>query len=96
MPHSRHRRLAGPVIALRAGGALETIKDGETGIFFPEPTVDSLIAALNSFTDGFDPAALRRHAVSFDRGAFKDRMFAILSRRYDEHVNSMNCLSSEA
>jgi glycosyltransferase involved in cell wall biosynthesis len=84
-----------PVIALQAGGALETIKGGETGIFFPEPTVDSLVSALNAFTDDFDPVALRRHAITFDRGAFQERMYALLSRRYDEHVNTIHGMSME-
>jgi glycosyltransferase involved in cell wall biosynthesis len=83
-----------PVIALQAGGALETVKAGETGIFFPEATVASLVTALTSFTDQFDPAVLRRHAVSFDRGAFKERMYTLLSRRYDEHVNAMRRIST--
>ncbi len=35
-----------PVVALGRGGALETVKDGETGVLFAEPTVESLAAAL--------------------------------------------------
>jgi glycosyltransferase involved in cell wall biosynthesis len=35
-----------PVVALGAGGALETVIDGETGILFDEPTATSLASAL--------------------------------------------------
>ena len=35
-----------PVIAFRAGGALDFICEGSTGLFFDEPTVDSLCDAL--------------------------------------------------
>jgi len=35
-----------PVIAYRAGGAQETVVDGETGIFFAEQTVAALVAAV--------------------------------------------------
>jgi glycosyltransferase involved in cell wall biosynthesis len=35
-----------PVIALAAGGALETVIDGETGVFFREQDSESLIAAI--------------------------------------------------
>src|SRR5205823_11955998 len=35
-----------PVVALRAGGVLDTMVEGETGIFFSEPSVESLIAAM--------------------------------------------------
>ena len=38
-----------PVVAYGAGGALEWMVDGITGIMFPEQTVDSLIAAITRF-----------------------------------------------
>ena len=38
-----------PVIALRAGGLLETVIEGETGIFFDRADPASLCAALESF-----------------------------------------------
>jgi glycosyltransferase involved in cell wall biosynthesis len=40
-----------PVIALRAGGLLETVIEGKTGVFFDRPDPGSLCAAL----EGFDP-----------------------------------------
>ena len=38
-----------PVIAYGRGGALETVRDGETGLFFPEQTVESLCHAIEEF-----------------------------------------------
>ena len=38
-----------PVVALGQGGVLETVVDGQTGIVFKEPTIDSLEAALKKF-----------------------------------------------
>ena len=38
-----------PVIALGKGGALETVKDGETGLFFREQTVESICNAIEEF-----------------------------------------------
>lgn len=38
-----------PVIAFGEGGALETIVDGKTGVFFPEQTVESLNSAISRF-----------------------------------------------
>lgn len=38
-----------PVIAYGQGGALETVVDGKTGLFFREQTVESLCAALEEF-----------------------------------------------
>ncbi len=42
--------LAGtPVIAFRGGGYIESVIEGKTGIFFDEPTVDSLTKAIREF-----------------------------------------------
>lgn len=38
--------LGKPIIAYKDGGALETVIDGKTGIFFKEQTIDSLAEAL--------------------------------------------------
>lgn len=63
-----------PVIAYRAGGALETVLDGETGIFFDEQTVESLADAAQRFeripSTNFIPANLVRHARKFNREYF--------------------------
>jgi len=62
-----------PVIALGRGGALETVTS-ETGVFFPEQTVDSLQAAVGEFErreGDFDPAAARTRATQFSRAAFQ-------------------------
>ncbi len=38
-----------PVLAYKKGGALDSIKENETGLFFEEQTVDSLIDCMNKF-----------------------------------------------
>ena len=38
-----------PVVAYGKGGALETVAEGKTGVFFPHQTSDSLIATLERF-----------------------------------------------
>jgi glycosyltransferase involved in cell wall biosynthesis len=38
-----------PVIAYKAGGALDYVKEGKTGVFFEEQTVESLTEALKNF-----------------------------------------------
>jgi len=40
-----------PVIAYKGGGALETVLDGVTGLFFPEQSPASLIEALERFQE---------------------------------------------
>lgn len=74
-----------PVIAYRAGGALETIREGRTGLYFDEPTADSLAQVLAEFEDIFDPTTLRAHAQAFDTAVFKQRLYAVLAQRYAEY-----------
>lgn len=62
-----------PVIAYGKGGALETVVDGKTGIFFKEQTVESLKEAIQHFLtieDSFDAKAIRAHAEKFDDAEF--------------------------
>jgi len=57
-----------PVVALARGGALETVEDGQTGVFFSEPTVESLTAALQRARQTrFEPARARARAEQFSR-----------------------------
>lgn len=72
-----------PVIALRRGGALETVvEDREriersTGLFFDTPEVESVIGAIEAFEsvqDRFDPGWIQQHARSFDENRFLDCM----------------------
>lgn len=69
-----------PVIAYAAGGALETILPGRTGLFFSPQETGALAEALSSFGDGdFDPAEIRRHAEQFDVAIFQERISALVS-----------------
>jgi len=63
-----------PVIAYGAGGALDAVVDGKTGLFFQEQTADSLVAAITAYeaeAQTFDPQAIRAHAETFGTEAFK-------------------------
>jgi len=60
-----------PVIAYRGGGALDTVLPGLSGELFDEQTVDSLAAVMAGFDQSrYDPAAMRAHALRFDKAAF--------------------------
>jgi len=57
-----------PVIAFGRGGALETVRDGETGVLFGELTASSLAAAVSRFDQlHFEPCHLHAHAERFSR-----------------------------
>lgn len=56
-----------PVIAYGKGGALETIKDGETGLFFSDQTTDSLEKTMTVFSSqDFSPKNIRNWVTKFD------------------------------
>ena len=60
-----------PVLALGRGGALETVVDGRTGVFFDQPTVESLllgIAAIDRLQP--DPIGIHEEARRFDVARF--------------------------
>jgi glycosyltransferase involved in cell wall biosynthesis len=74
-----------PVVAFRAGGALETIREGVTGVFFDRPEARSLAGALELVDGQFDPATIRAHAERFDVPVFKQRMYETLARLLTEY-----------
>jgi lipopolysaccharide/colanic/teichoic acid biosynthesis glycosyltransferase/glycosyltransferase involved in cell wall biosynthesis len=76
-----------PVIANAEGGALEIVRDGETGLLIEAPTVEAVRAALDRFArlrDGFDPAALQRFARRFDRENFERRFGEVVENAWRE------------
>jgi glycosyltransferase involved in cell wall biosynthesis len=78
-----------PVIAYAAGGALETVVPYKTGLFFPEQTPESLIAAVKEFqknSDTFDPAVLREHAKRFGKDRFVAEFREHAQKCLDEHM----------
>ena len=69
-----------PAIAYRSGGALETVVEGHTGLFFDDPTTDSLVQAIADFeTRSWDSLALRHHAEKFSRAVFAARLTEFLN-----------------
>lgn len=68
-----------PSIAFGAGGALETVIDGETGAFFHAADPAALAAAIRAFDpDAYDPLRLRAHAEEFRPERFIVRLRAIV------------------
>jgi glycosyltransferase involved in cell wall biosynthesis len=68
-----------PVVAFAAGGALDSVRDGETGVLFAAPTPESLAAAVDRLEHlVFQPAQLRAAAQRFDRAAFERRFGAFV------------------
>jgi glycosyltransferase involved in cell wall biosynthesis len=71
-----------PVIAYGAGGALASVVDGVTGVFFREQTVASLAATLATFDESrFDRQAIRNHALEFDKPRFHRRLLQFIEAK---------------
>ena len=71
-----------PVIAYGVGGALETVVEGRTGIFFKEQTVESLCAAIEEFESlQLDADVCRENARRFAEAVFIDKMKGVVSVR---------------
>lgn len=69
-----------PVVAYGKGGVLDIVQDGETGVLFPDQTVDSLVDALERFESlSFLPATLHRKAKRFDKSLFTTKMKKIVA-----------------
>lgn len=64
-----------PVIAYGRGGALETVVEGKTGVFFSEQTVENLMDAMKRMNQlTFHKSALRAHAEKFGKQRFLKEM----------------------
>ncbi|MBU3922794.1 glycosyltransferase [Patescibacteria group bacterium] len=73
-----------PVIAFKGGGALESVIDGKTGIFFNEQDSDSLIRAVKNFDPKkFKPSKIRQHALKFDKEIFKKKIKDFVEKNYE-------------
>ena len=60
-----------PAVALDAGGARETVVDGQTGILAADPSVEAFADALSrALATPFDREALRANALRFSRARF--------------------------
>lgn len=72
-----------PVIAYEAGGALETVEDGLTGLFFDEQTPEALAACIRRFEqDGVELSRpqIRLRSERFSARRFRSEMSAVIER----------------
>lgn len=63
-----------PVVAYKGGGALETVIDGTTGLFFEEQSTASLIEAMQRFNESshcFHHSDMRDNARRFSKERFR-------------------------
>ena len=75
-----------PVIAFGKGGALETVRDGVTGVFFDKQETESVCTAIKNFEDlsargTFVSEKIVEHAKSFSAEHFRKELL--------EHINKV-------
>jgi len=69
-----------PSAVLRWGGFLDTVVEGQTGVFFDEPKADDIHAALvGMLARSWDGTRLRRHAASFSEENFIGRLRTVVA-----------------
>jgi len=74
-----------PVIALKKGGALETVVPGKTGVFFEEQEWEALADAVIRFDSReYDPRKIREHAEGFGKERFKREIREFVERAWGE------------
>ncbi|MEG6522891.1 glycosyltransferase [Desulfotomaculum sp. 1211_IL3151] len=76
-----------PVIAYDRGGALETVVNGKTGIFFTQQTEEALIKAVKDFMaveHQLSIGVIRNHAEKFSEERFKEQLGNYIKEAYQQ------------
>jgi len=76
-----------PVLAFGKGGALETIVDGKTGLYFSEQTVESIVATVQRFEALPTPlsnSACRDNAMRFSPERFRREFIEFVESKWAE------------
>lgn len=73
-----------PVLALRRGGATETVREGVTGEFFDDPIPEALadgMKRLRTNLGDYDSAHIRSHASQWSDGRFERSIRALVEQK---------------
>jgi glycosyltransferase involved in cell wall biosynthesis len=74
-----------PVIAFRAGGYVESVVEGKTGVFVDELSVEGVEKAITKFQDTrFIIHDLRKQAEKFSKERFVVQMRTLVKREYEQ------------
>ena len=77
-----------PVIAYAKGGVLDSVKDGETGLFYHQQTADALVGAVEHFeTETYDSNTIREHARTFSIANFEAQLTSFINNKLEVPVN---------
>lgn len=75
-----------PVIAYEAGGALETIIEGQVGEFFYPQTGEALSRVIKNFIPRrYDKGVCQKQALRFSKERFKRELKSFVKRKFSEY-----------
>lgn len=79
-----------PVIAFRAGGSLETVIKGKTGVFFYPQKSEALRLALKHFNPkDYDKTSSRKQAENFDKKVFREKFMLSIEELLYSHKRKL-------
>jgi glycosyltransferase involved in cell wall biosynthesis len=77
-----------PVIALKQGGAAETVIENQTGLFFEKQTVHDLKQVIQNFNpQKFNPQNIRKHSLPYQRSEYIRKLKSIVNREWGKWKN---------
>lgn len=80
-----------PVVAFAAGGALDTVVDGETGTYFREQTAEALAEAVRQIDrHDWNSDRIRANAERFSAATFKHSFIDLVERLHGEHQSRLS------
>ena len=77
-----------PVIAYGKGGALETVENGLSGIFFYKQETDAIMDAVRRFENmehQFNPNEIRENALKFSADRFRTQLTTYINKAIEKH-----------
>lgn len=77
-----------PVLAFGKGGALETVRDGETGLFFHEQSPEGMAECIERFErEGvfLSRRQIREHSLGFSSDVFRKNIADFVLRAMEDH-----------
>jgi glycosyltransferase involved in cell wall biosynthesis len=78
-----------PVIAYKAGGVLETVKEGVTGQFFTHQSVEAVKQAIKNFDSSkYDRVKIRENALKYDKQVFQQKIRDFVKEKYENWTRS--------
>lgn len=81
-----------PVIAYGQGGVTETVRPGQTGVFFKRQDVNAIQDAVREFERStmWPADRIRSHAMSFDTAHFRANLSSYVKQAWAEHTNHID------